>query len=33
MAKALGWDKGPSPMDVDHDLFALYTLVIKPLPK
>lgn len=30
MARALGWDKGPSPMDVEKDLFAHYTLVQKP---
>ncbi len=30
MAKALGWDQGPSPMDLENDLFAHYTLVIKP---
>lgn len=29
MARALGWDKGPAPMDVEKDLFALYTLVEK----
>jgi len=26
MARALGWDKGEGAMDVDNDLFALYTL-------
>jgi SAM-dependent methyltransferase len=26
MARALGWDQGPSPMDLEKDLFALYTL-------
>lgn len=30
MARTLGWDKGSSPMDVDNDLFAHYTLVQKP---
>lgn len=25
-ARALGWDKGPQPMDVEKDLYALYTL-------
>jgi hypothetical protein len=29
MAHALGWDRGPSPMDLEKDLFALYTLVEK----
>lgn len=30
MARTLGWDKGQSPMDVNNDLFAHYTLVQKP---
>jgi SAM-dependent methyltransferase len=30
MARTLRWDKGESPMDVENDLFALYTLVEKP---
>lgn len=29
MGKALGWDQGDSPMDLEHDLFATYTLVVK----
>ncbi len=29
MAHALGWDQGPQPMDLAHDLFATYTLVRK----
>lgn len=29
MAKALGWNVGESPMDIDHDLFAWYTIVQK----
>lgn len=29
MGHALGWDRGPSPMKLDTDLFALYTLVRK----
>jgi hypothetical protein len=29
-AKALGWDKGDSPMDLENDLFVSYTLVRKP---
>jgi hypothetical protein len=29
-ARALGWDKDPdAPMDIDHDLFGMYTLVVK----
>ncbi|MFN0058781.1 MAG: Rid family hydrolase [Planctomycetota bacterium] len=31
MAAALGWDKGESPMDLDRDLFAHYTVVVRPL--
>ena len=27
---ALQWDRGDPPMDLEHDLFALYTLVEKP---
>ena len=30
MGHALGWDQGPSPMDLEKDLFATYTLVAKP---
>jgi len=30
MAHALGWDAGPSPMDLAHDLFGIYTLVRRP---
>jgi hypothetical protein len=30
MGHALGWDQGPSPMDLEKDLFATYTLVTKP---
>lgn len=30
MGKALGWDQGPNGMDIEKDLFALYTLVRKP---
>ncbi len=30
---ALQWDRGDSPMDLEHDLFALYTLVEKPARK
>ena len=30
MARALGWDKGEQPMDVEKDLFGTYTLVSKP---
>jgi SAM-dependent methyltransferase len=35
MGRALGWDVGQSPMDLDHDLFATYTLTQKvpPTPK
>lgn len=33
MAKALGWDNGPSGMDLENDLFAWYTLVEKPVSK
>jgi len=29
MAKALGWDRGEDAMDLEKDLFATYTLVIK----
>jgi len=30
MGHALGWDRGESPMDLEHDLFGSYTLVEKP---
>jgi SAM-dependent methyltransferase len=30
MAHALGWDQGPSPMDLEKDLFGTYTLARKP---
>jgi hypothetical protein len=30
MGRALGWDQGSSPMDLEKDLFATYTLVTKP---
>jgi hypothetical protein len=30
MGHALGWDQGTSPMDLEKDLFATYTLVEKP---
>ena len=30
MARALGWDKGTSSMDLTNDLFAHYTLMTKP---
>jgi hypothetical protein len=30
MARALGWDQGESAMNVESDLFAVYTLVEKP---
>jgi len=30
MGHALGWDQGSSPMDLEKDLFATYTLVEKP---
>lgn len=30
LARTLGWDKGSEPMDVEHDLFGLYTLVERP---
>lgn len=30
MARALGWDRGPDKMDLEHDLFARYTLVERP---
>jgi hypothetical protein len=29
IAAALGWDKGPSPMDLKTDLFAQYSLMRK----
>jgi len=32
MGHALGWDRGPSAMDFEKDLFATYTLVQKPAP-
>jgi hypothetical protein len=31
MGHALGWDRGPNPMDLTGDLFTHYTLVEKPL--
>ena len=31
MAYLLRWDSGPEAMDIEKDLFALYTLVEKPL--
>jgi SAM-dependent methyltransferase len=30
LAKALGWDVGESPMDIEKDLFAWYTIVQRP---
>jgi hypothetical protein len=30
MGRALGWDRGESPMDLENDLFATYTMVVKP---
>ena len=30
MGHALAWDQGESPMDLEKDLFATYTLVQKP---
>jgi hypothetical protein len=30
MARALGWDRGPDAMDLEHGLFALYTVVQRP---
>jgi SAM-dependent methyltransferase len=30
MGRALGWDRGPDAMDLERDLFALYTLVERP---
>jgi len=30
MAQVLGWDKATPPMDIEHDLFATYTLAQKP---
>ncbi len=30
MARALGWDQGDHPMDIENDLFAEYTLVRRP---
>jgi SAM-dependent methyltransferase len=33
MGHALGWDVGKSPMDIEHDLFATYTLAQKSPPK
>jgi hypothetical protein len=30
MAHALGWDQGPAPMDLEHDLFGTYTLARRP---
>ncbi|HEY3353182.1 MAG TPA: hypothetical protein VGQ83_08050 [Polyangia bacterium] len=32
MGRALGWDRGDEPMDLDRDLFAWYTLLEKPGP-
>lgn len=32
MGRALGWDRGPSAMNLENDLFATYTLVQKPGP-
>jgi hypothetical protein len=32
MGHALGWDRGESPMDLEKDLFATFTLVTKPMP-
>jgi hypothetical protein len=29
MGKALEWDKGPRPMDLEKDVFAEYTLMRK----
>jgi SAM-dependent methyltransferase len=31
MARALGWDRGPDKMDLEHDLFGQWTLARKPL--
>ncbi|MCK6483998.1 MAG: class I SAM-dependent methyltransferase [Phycisphaerae bacterium] len=31
-ARALGWDEGPEPMDLEKDLFAWFTIVEKPAP-
>jgi hypothetical protein len=31
MGHALGWDRGESPMDLAHDLFATWSLFEKPL--
>lgn len=31
MARGLSWDQGTNPMNVDEDLFALYTLAKKPV--
>ena len=33
MGHALGWDQGPSPMNLGTDLFATYTVVVKPTGK
>lgn len=33
MAEGLGWNRGPSPMDLENDLFAHYTLLTKPTSK
>lgn len=30
MGRALGWDRGDSPMDLETNLFATYTMVVKP---
>jgi hypothetical protein len=27
MGQALGWDRGDQPMDLQNDLFALYTIL------
>jgi hypothetical protein len=32
MAHALGWDQGDHPMDLEHDLFATYTLIRRRRP-
>jgi len=33
MARALGWDEGEAKLDIEHDLFGLYTLVRRPTAK
>jgi hypothetical protein len=30
MARALGWDRDEEPMDIEHDLFATWTLLQRP---